>query len=272
MGKYIFFDIDGTLIDFKGKIPESTINALNAVRKAGHKIFLCTGRSVCQMQKELKRVTFDGMVAASGAYVECDGKEVYHHYMPKEDVKAVIDEFHKEGTMFCCQTKEHSLREEDSRIKFIDLFKRRGMSEKNLESIFNGEDKDITIEDNIDKIEKIIYNESTHTVDELKSIFSKNIEVVRMSYDSMDIYSGEISTYGVNKALGIEKVLEYYGGSIEDTMAFGDGPNDFEMIEYVNTGIVMGNGIDELKKKADYVTKDILDHGIESALKHFELI
>lgn len=34
----------------------------------------------------------------------------------------------------------------------------------------------------------------------------------------------------------------------------------------------MGNGIDELKKKADYVTKDILDHGIESALKHFGLI
>ena len=152
------------------------------------------------------------------------------------------------------------------------LFKRRGMSEKNLESIFNGEDKDITIEDNIDKIEKIIYNESTHTVDELKSIFCKNIDVVRMSYDSMDIYSGEISTYGINKALGIEKVLEYFGGSIEDTMAFGDGPNDFEMIEYVNTGIVMGNGIDELKKKAAYVTKDILDDGIESALKHFGLI
>jgi hydroxymethylpyrimidine pyrophosphatase-like HAD family hydrolase len=58
----------------------------------------------------------------------------------------------------------------------------------------------------------------------------------------------------------------------EDSIAFGDGPNDVEMIQYAQTGVVMGNGFSDLKKVADYVTTDINDNGVWNGMKHLGLI
>ncbi|MFR1042121.1 MAG: HAD hydrolase family protein, partial [Faecalibacillus intestinalis] len=66
--------------------------------------------------------------------------------------------------------------------------------------------------------------------------------------------------------------LEYYGLDLKDTMAFGDGGNDMQMLKHVNTAIAMGNAGDELKSIADFVTKDVDDEGIAYALKHYGLI
>ena len=48
--------------------------------------------------------------------------------------------------------------------------------------------------------------------------------------------------------------------------------NDLPMLTAVPNSIVMGNGSEELKKSASFVTKDLLDSGIEYALKHFGMI
>jgi len=48
--------------------------------------------------------------------------------------------------------------------------------------------------------------------------------------------------------------LDKLGISIADSMAFGDGPNDLEMIEYAGHGVAMKNGIDELKNIANAIT------------------
>ena len=48
--------------------------------------------------------------------------------------------------------------------------------------------------------------------------------------------------------------------------------NDLPMLTAVPNSIVMGNGSEELKKSASFETKDLLDNGIEYALKHFGMI
>ena len=75
-----------------------------------------------------------------------------------------------------------------------------------------------------------------------------------------------------SKAEGIKALLEYYGMSREDVIAFGDSMNDYDMIHYVQHGIVMGNGLDEVKAVADYVTSDLHKDGIYNGLHHFGLI
>jgi hydroxymethylpyrimidine pyrophosphatase-like HAD family hydrolase len=44
------------------------------------------------------------------------------------------------------------------------------------------------------------------------------------------------------------------------------------MIVQAGIGVAMGNAIDELKQKADYVTTSVDDNGIMNALRHFEII
>ena len=83
--------------------------------------------------------------------------------------------------------------------------------------------------------------------------------------------SDVISSSG-GKAKGIEHMLQHYGIKKEETMAFGDGENDIDMLEYCQIGIAMGNAHEGLKKVANYITEDIDNNGVELALKHFGLI
>ena len=66
--------------------------------------------------------------------------------------------------------------------------------------------------------------------------------------------------------------MERYGLRPGETMAFGDGENDIDMIRFAGIGVAMGNAIKNLKSAADYITTDIDDDGIANALKHFGLI
>lgn len=62
-------------------------------------------------------------------------------------------------------------------------------------------------------------------------------------------------------------MLSHLNLSKSEAIAFGDGENDTCMLEYVGLGIAMGNGTENLKGKADYVTKKASEGGIYYALK-----
>ena len=70
----------------------------------------------------------------------------------------------------------------------------------------------------------------------------------------------------------MDKIIEYYGINISETMAFGDGGNDITMIEHAAIGVAMGNANEGVKEVADYITDDVDNNGIYNALKHFSII
>ena len=59
---------------------------------------------------------------------------------------------------------------------------------------------------------------------------------------------------------------------VADTIAFGDGPNDLDMIAYAGVGVAMGNAREGLKKIADFVTKPVNEDGISYAMQKLGLI
>jgi hydroxymethylpyrimidine pyrophosphatase-like HAD family hydrolase len=69
-GKAVFLDVDGTLIDDYGWVPDSAVRAVREARRNGHLVFLCTGRSMVELSSGVLDVGFDGFVVASGAYVQ----------------------------------------------------------------------------------------------------------------------------------------------------------------------------------------------------------
>lgn len=72
----------------------------------------------------------------------------------------------------------------------------------------------------------------------------------------------EIVKLGINKAIGLQKVSDYYQIPQRNIIAFGDEDNDFEMIEYAGKGVAMGNAIEELKTLAKDVTLSNEEDGI----------
>ncbi len=77
---------------------------------------------------------------------------------------------------------------------------------------------------------------------------------------------------GGSKRVGIEAVLRAYGLDRNETMAFGDGQNDIEMLRHAAVGVAMGNAAEEVRRAADYVTASVDDDGVALALRHFGLI
>ena len=72
-----------------------------------------------------------------------------------------------------------------------------------------------------------------------------------------------------DKSVGVRRVMDYYQAPYEDAVVFGDGRNDLTMFVPEWTCIAMGNAVEELKQRADFVTKNADDGGIEYALRHF---
>lgn len=91
--KIIFLDIDGTLVNDDGMIPESAKTACIEARKNGHLIYLCTGRSKAEIYDFIMEVGFDGIIGAGGGFVEIEGEMLYHHKVSDEDVRHMVDYF-----------------------------------------------------------------------------------------------------------------------------------------------------------------------------------
>ncbi|MGL5479046.1 MAG: Cof-type HAD-IIB family hydrolase [Clostridium sp.] len=81
----------------------------------------------------------------------------------------------------------------------------------------------------------------------------------------------EINEKGVSKGRAVKVLGEKYGVKREEIICIGDNENDISMIEYAGLGIAMGNGIDKLKEKADYITDTNIKDGVGKAVKKFVL-
>lgn len=269
--KVIFFDIDGTLVPLEGYISDSTKEAIARAKEKGNKIFLCSGRSRTQLVGPVKELPYDGIVAAAGACIEIGGEVVYESVVAKEEEEKFLRLFENEDVSFGVQTKDGIYTTKRGYEKTRERFLQAGCDLEQMEeniALFNVVD-DLR---NLGPVEKLFYNRSNFTIDYVKEYLGDYFHVELSSFDINDKYSGEITVEGVNKATGMEYVLKHYGLTQADSVAFGDGPNDLDMLSYANLGIAMGNAIADAKEAADYVTDDIYHDGIYKAMKKFGII
>lgn len=82
--KYLFLDVDGTLIDYKTKLPASAKKAVEQAQKNGHKIIICTGCSRCEIEARDMDLNFDGVIYGNGCYVEYNNEVIFHQPLTLE--------------------------------------------------------------------------------------------------------------------------------------------------------------------------------------------
>lgn len=96
--------------------------------------------------------------------------------------------------------------------------------------------------------------------------------VVRYSFGSMGDRCGEVTDSRYTKATGMAEILRRFDAPQSATIAFGDGDNDLEMMDFASFGVAMGNGTPALRAAADMVTDDINSNGLYNAFKKLGLI
>ena len=262
MSKIAFFDIDGTLYGFDGKehkIPESTQLALKKFRENGNLAFICTGRPMRFIYQIFGENMFDGYISANGTHIVYKGECIFNKTIDINTLKELIKSFDELGirSSFAGPYNGYSYKMKSEEIEHYN-------------SQFNETDYLITkwkIEDVSVNTIDIFYKDKIQ-LNECKDYFKDSL-IFNPHGPHM---SADVSFKDFDKSDGIKYVVKTLNIPIEDTIAFGDGHNDITMLKTVNTGIAMGNAVEELKNIASYVTENIFDDGLYKAMVAYEFI
>lgn len=258
MIKAVFFDIDGTLVSFKThKLPDSTVRALDLLREKGIKVFIATGRQL-QSINNLGTQEFDGYVTLNGGYcLAGKDKVIYKHNIPSEDIEALIRYQENEEAFPCALVEEDGIYQNYVDDSVRQLYDMLDFPHPPLRPLRGNGGKEV--------YQLIAFFSPGHE-ERIMSVLP-HCEATRWNPLFADVVPR-----GSSKAVGIDKIIEYYGVSLHETMAFGDGGNDMAMLCHAGIGVAMGNAGDEVKEAADYVTDSVDDDGVMNALRHFDVI
>lgn len=277
MGKIIFIDVDGTLVDYENNLPESAAMAIRKARENGHKVYICTGRSKAEVYSYLWDIGLDGMIGGNGSYVEDHDNVVLHQLITKEQCRHIVDWLHKRKLEFYLESNNGLFASENFEKRGNSVIKEycRRKGKENAEEltirdvfpemIFGGE----LYRDDLNKVSFILDSFQDH-LDSIKEF--PDLKAGTWGGKGEIALFGDLGVKDITKAHAIDCLLKYLGADIKDTIAFGDAKIDIPMLEYCNVGVAMGSGGDEIKAMADYVTDDVDKDGLYKAFVHFNLI
>lgn len=279
MSKVIFLDVDGTLVDYHNRIPESAITAIRQARENGHMVFVCTGRSRAEMQQEIWDIGIDGMIGGNGSYVEYEGKVLMHQLIAKEDAIAVVDWLHERGLEFYLESNNGLFASEYFREKGKETLHTymlgKGMTEEQVADL---ETEDVLhglvfgenlYRDDLNKISFILSSYQDHL--DSKEAFPQLVANTWGGRGETALF-GDLGIKGIDKAHAIDVLLQHLDVNKEDTIAFGDAKIDIPMFDYCAYGVAMGNSGEETKASADMVTDDVEEDGLYHAFEKLGLL
>jgi len=256
MIKAVFFDIDGTLVSFRTHVvPPSAVEALDILRAKGIKVFIASGRHISSINN-LGDLQFDGYITLNGGIVLTDNRIIHKHHIENDDIEALIR--YQEEHPFPCGY----VMQDEIYMNYID---------DNVDSVYRmlnfpsppiHPDKEVLG----NKVYQLIAFFNAEKEREIMSVLPHCIAT------RWNPLFSDVVPCGISKAIGIQKMLNYYHIEQEECMAFGDGGNDIAMLEYAGIGVALGGVDQNVKDAADYVTTAVDDSGIYNALKHFHII
>ncbi|WP_289219578.1 HAD family hydrolase [Faecalibaculum rodentium] len=276
--KIVFLDVDGTLIDYEAKCPDSAKEAVRKAREAGHKVYICTGCSKAEiLQRDLPAL--DGMIGGNGAYVEDDGQVVMHQGLTAQQTLDIVDWCRKRGLglylesnagMFCDDNM--IVQGPEAMVKYTmgkgaDLSQAKDSSSQFLSQMIHLPYEDMG-RDDVNKISFILSDYQDHL--DSATRFPDLIANTWGGKGEHALY-GDLGPAGITKKHAIEVLLTHLGADAADTISFGDAKIDLSMFKLCAYNVAMGNGGPEIKAAADLVTADVNDDGLYKAFESLGL-
>lgn len=273
--KLIFLDIDGTLVAALSAPSPKVCRAIRQTRAKGHLAFLCTGRNLPIIGRDILDIGFDGVIASAGAYVSVGDQVLLDSLLPEEVVQDCLSVFHGLG-MFCrIETPEGIYTDPQMEALLRDISPDPRNSElirmqKELESGLAIRKYEEYPRQGAYKL--CFTSRDLESVGRAQAILGDRFDFVVHPYgESTACFNGEIIPRGVDKGRGIELVCRRFGASPADAIAFGDSMNDAAMLERAGVSVAMGNACDELKALADVVCEDVAHDGVYRELHRMGL-
>ncbi|XP_057832987.2 endoribonuclease YBEY, chloroplastic isoform X2 [Cryptomeria japonica] len=270
--KYLFCDMDGTLLNSKSLVSPRTAEALREANSRGVKIIIATGKARPAAMSALQLVDLageDGIISKSSPGVFLQGLLVYGKQGLELHRRNLDPDICKEAFLFSLEQQ----------------FPLVGFSEDRMVTLFN--------HPLIDALHSVYFEPKAEVMSSVEHLLSSVSVQKLLFYDTAENVHNvlrphwsvategqarvvqalpdmlEILPSGASKGAGVQMLLDHLGVNSDEVMAIGDGENDVEMLDLVGWGVVMANGSDKAKAVANAIVTSNDEDGVADAIYRY---
>ncbi|GAB3602934.1 Cof-type HAD-IIB family hydrolase [Microbacterium aureliae] len=257
--RLIAVDMDGTLLDGDGRVPDSLWPLMDRLAERGIRFAPASGRQLATLQR-LFAEHLDDMVfiAENGAYVVHAGNEVSSDALSPAVAASVIDRVRALsdagadlGLVVCGKRSAHIERSDAAFRDEADHYY------THLEVV----DDLHRIDDQILKLALYCFGEAGDIAPEFDDLRATH-QVVVSSHRWIDVMNT-----GVNKGVALERLQQALGVTRAQTAAFGDYLNDLELLDAADLSFAMANAHPDLAARARHRAPSNLEHGVVTTIE-----
>lgn len=260
MIKLVVTDIDGTIYTPEKGITNEVKHCIQNLTQKGVHVAIATGRTYGSAKWIADNVGIEcPLICYQGGLVKTyEGNIIDVKYLNEKIAREIIEDFRKRNIHLNVYIEDKLyVEEDDDYIK--DYIGDKGIDYYKVDSF-----------DELDfsKLNKMLaINYDSKFIDEL-------IDELQKKYPQIYVvksfaYFCEIANKEATKGNAIKILADLYGITTDEVLAIGDNNNDIEMVETAGVGVAMGNGTEEIKKRADFVTDNVEHNGFVKAIDKF---
>lgn len=256
-----FFDVDGTLLDAQGGLPNAIVQAIKRIQRLGVKTAFATGRpsfAVAHLQKFLQfdapGVFYTGALCADGEHLFAD------HHLARDAVLPLIVEAKKRGL-------------------YIEVYYRDHYSVETVTDIGREHARQLAVAPQLgccsnwpaDPIYKVLLGVDLRHEPEGLATIEKAWPSLHFAYAHLPSRPhwqfASVVAGSVDKAHLFRQLLDFHGCAPEQVIAFGDGASDCVFLREAGVGVAMANASAAVQACANFVTRSSSDLGVAYALE-----
>lgn len=285
MIKLLALDLDGTLLDSRGKIPDENKRAIRLAEERGVLVTIATGRRFRDARPVGLELGLNApVISHNGALLKfADSLEtVASSLLAPETAIEIV----RVGKAF----GGDALVSADPNGKGTLLYDR--VSDNNIPlqkylrwaKFLHGEDAEEAVVHVHDLSAELPKHQVIHMsfsggcvrmsdmLNVLEAELGDTAKVLPTIYPKLDFTLIDILPPDASKGFGVEKLAAINGLTAENVMAIGDNFNDLEMLEFAGTPVVMGNADPSLLERPEFYTTVSNDEsGVAAAIERFIL-
>jgi Cof subfamily protein (haloacid dehalogenase superfamily) len=276
MIRLLAVDIDGTLLDSRGRLPDDHRDVLVEAVAIGIDVALVTGRSFhfARPIADLLPIPL-ALVVNNGAVVKRKtGETEIRHLLARDAAQTVLAETrHLEDSVAVVFDRTDERQIVFERMDWSHP-NRRGYYEKN--KAFISQTTALASEVLVDDPIQVMFNGSVAPmrtlVQALRSLsVADRISVALTEYEQRDFSLVDVNAAGCSKGTTLARWAQGRGLTRDEVMAVGDNLNDIEMLDFAGVAVVMDNATDVLKARGYLVTGSNDEGGLADAIRRYAL-
>ncbi len=256
--RLIAVDMDGTLLDANGRIPDGLWTLLPRLRERGIAFAPASGRQLATLQRQFAAAGEDlDYIAENGAVVTRAGVEVSSDSVDPRFAASVVDRVRgldglDVGMVLCGKRSAYIERSDEAFVDEVTRYYARLEIVEDLRAV----------DDQILKIAVFDFAAAESSVGPHLFDLRQSHQVVVSGQHWIDIMN-----LGVNKGVALRALQRDMGISAAQTVAFGDYLNDLEMLQAAHWSYAMAEAHPDVAARARFRAPSHADHGVLTVLE-----